>query len=140
MARSNHVVVKGDITGDIYYDVFSQNGKSTPFLRVYLMIDGNQIAKEVKGLRVVFYGPLAEPTEGYPQKGSRILVEGHIQMRRAPNGSPTFEIVAEDVEFIRNVTWERGNRRQSELFASGQLPALVHIHANNDEQLPEFLP
>ncbi len=27
MARNNHVYVKGDITGDIYYDVFKLDGK-----------------------------------------------------------------------------------------------------------------
>jgi hypothetical protein len=46
-------------------------------------------------------------------------VEGHIQMRRAPNGSPTFEVVAEDVEFLRNITWERGQKRKEEMAARG---------------------
>jgi single-stranded DNA-binding protein len=120
MARSNNVVIKGDITSDIYYDVFTQSGKSVPFLRVYLMINGTPEAKDVKGLRVVFYGYLAELSEAHLQKGSRIHVEGHIQMRRAPNGSMTFEVVAEDVEFLRNITWERGQKRLDELAASGR--------------------
>ncbi len=120
MARSNNVVIKGDITSDIYYDVFTQSGKPVPFLRVYLMINGTPEAKEVKGLRVVFYGYLAELSEAHLQRGSRIHVEGHIQMRRAPNGSLTFEVVAEDVEFLRNITWERGQKRLEEMSANGR--------------------
>lgn len=120
MARSNITLIKGDITSDIYYDVFTQNGKAVPFLRVYLMVNGTPEAKEIKGLRVVFYGYLAELSEAHLQKGSRIQIEGHIQMRRAPNGNPTFEIVAEDVEFLRNITWERGQKRQEELAAKGR--------------------
>jgi single-stranded DNA-binding protein len=120
MARSNSVVVKGDITSDIYYDIFTQNGKSVPFLRVYLMVNGTPEAKEVKGLRVVFYGYLAELAEAHLKKGSRILVEGHIQMRKAPNGNLTFEVVAEDVEFLRNITWERGQKKLEVLAASGR--------------------
>ena len=120
MARSNIALIKGDITSDIYYDVFTQNGKAVPFLRVYLMVNGTPDAKEIKGLRVVFYGYLAELSEAHLQKGSRIQIEGHIQMRRAPNGSPTFEVVAEDVEFLRNITWERGQKRLEEMSANGR--------------------
>lgn len=120
MARGNHVTVKGDITSDIYYDVFTQGEKSVPFLRVYLMVNGGPDAREVKGLRVVFYGYLAEVAEAHLQCGSRIHVEGHIQMRRTPGGSIAFEVVAEDVEFLRNATWERGKKRLAELAASGR--------------------
>jgi single-stranded DNA-binding protein len=84
------------------------------------MINGTPEAKEVKGLRVVFYGYLAELAEAHLQTGSRIYVEGHIQMRRTPNGSIAFEIVAEDVEFLRNITWERGQKRLDEMSASGR--------------------
>lgn len=41
-------------------------------------------------------------------------------MRRAPNGSMTFEVVAEDVEFLRNITWERGQKRLEEMSANGR--------------------
>jgi len=84
------------------------------------MVNGTPEAKEIKGLRVVFYGYLAELSEAHLQKGSRIHVEGHIQMRRAPNGSITFEVVAEDVEFLRNITWERGQKRLEEMSANGR--------------------
>ena len=120
MARSNHVVIKGDITSDIYYDVFTQSGKPLQFLRVHLMINGAADAKEVKGLRVVCYGYLAESAEAHLQTGSRILVEGHIQVRKAPNGNLIFEVVAEDVEYLRNITWERGQKKLEEMAANGR--------------------
>lgn len=120
MACGNSVVITGDITGDIYYDVFTQNDKTIPFLRVYLMVNGTAEFKDVKGLRVVFYGNKAEEAEAHLEKGSRIHIQGHIQMRRAPNGSPTFEVVAENVEFLRNINWERGQKRKEEMAARRQ--------------------
>ena len=60
------------------------------------------------------------------QKGSRIGVEGHIQMRERPNTtSPTFEVVAEHVEFIRHIDYERGNQVMEELKARGKLPGFI---------------
>ena len=63
MAWNNHVAVLGDITGDIYYDVLQISNQSVPFLRVYMMINETREAREVKGLRIVFYGVLAELAE-----------------------------------------------------------------------------
>jgi len=73
------------------------------------MIEGSPGAKPVKGLRILVYGTLAELVFAHVQKGSRIGVEGHIQLRYRPNiQTPVFEIVAERVEFIRNIDYERG--------------------------------
>jgi len=68
------------------------------------------------------YGNLAEILYGHVQKGSRIGVEGHIQMRERPNStSPTFEVVAEHVEFLRHIDYDRGNQVMEELKARGKL-------------------
>jgi len=75
------------------------------------MIDGSPEAKPVKCLRILVYGTLAELVYGHVQKGSRIGVEGHIQMRNRPGiATPVFEVVAERVEFIRNIDYERGKQ------------------------------
>lgn len=87
MAQGNHVSVKGDITSDIYYDVLEVGDKQTPFLRLYMMIDGSREAYPVKGLRICLYGLLAELTYAHVQKGSRLFVEGHVQTRSRRNGS-----------------------------------------------------
>ncbi len=117
MAQGNFIWVRGDITGDIYFDYLrSQKEDPIPYVRLYLMIDGTPEAKPVRGLRILVYGSLAELVFGHVQKGSRIGVEGHIQMRQRPNiPTPVFEIVAERVEFIRNIDYERGKQVVAEL-------------------------
>ena len=121
MARNNRVAVQGDITGDIYYDVLQLANKPLPFLRVYMMINGSRGSKEVKGLRVVFYGILAELAEAHLQKGSRIEIEGHLQIRQVRNEGIVVEVVAEDVDFIRNIDWDKGRKRYQEMVAAGKI-------------------
>jgi len=120
MARNNRVSVQGDLTGDIYYDVIQKDGRVIPFLRVYMMINNSSTAGEVRGLRVMFYGLLAEEAEAHVQKGSRIEVEGHLQIRRIADEGVSVEVVAEDMDYIRNITWERGSKRLAEMAAAGK--------------------
>ena len=122
MAQGNFTWQRGDITGDIYFDYLRpQNQEPVPYVRMYLMIDGSPEAKPVKGLRVLVYGTLAELVYGHVQKGSRIGVEGHIQMRTRPNiPTPVFEVVAERIEFIRNIDYERGKQVIAELKQRGK--------------------
>jgi len=120
MARNNRVAVQGDLTGDIHFDVIKKDDRSIPFLRVYMMINGSSGAGEVRGLRVMLYGILAEEAEAHLQKGSRIEVEGHLQIRRTPDEGVSVEVVAEDIDYIRNITWERGAKRMAEMAAAGK--------------------
>ena len=122
MAQGNFTWQRGDITGDIYFDhLRPQNQDPVPYVRLYLMINGSPEAKPVKGLRVLVYGTLAELVYGHVQKGSRIGVEGHIQMRSRPNTTtPVFEVVAERIEFIRNIDYERGKQVIAELKQRGK--------------------
>ena len=48
-------------------------------------------------------------------------------MRRAPNGNPTFEIVVEDAEYIRNIDWERGARKKEQMIAEGRIPSRKNL-------------
>jgi single-stranded DNA-binding protein len=121
MARNNHVWVKGDITGDIYYDIFRLDGKEVQYLRLYMMIKGVKGAAGVKGLRACVYGPLAELVYGHVRKGSRLGVIGHIQQRRTRKGKMVFEIVASEVEFLRNIDWDTGERVRKDLVKRGLL-------------------
>ena len=62
-------------------------------------------------MRIIAYGALAELAYGHLQKGSRIGVEGHIQIReREDVGSFAFEVVANHIEFIRKIDYEKGNQ------------------------------
>lgn len=121
MSWNNRVAVLGDITGDIYYDVLQISNQPVPFLRVYMMINETREAKEVRGLRIVFYGVLAELAEAHLQTGSRILVQGHIQLRKGKNNVIVSEVVAEHVIYIRNFDQEKGNQRLKELKAAGKI-------------------
>ena len=73
------------------------------------------------GLRVCVYGPLAELVYGHVQRGSRLGVIGHIQVRNTRKGGQTFEIVAEEVEFLRNIDWEKGEQVHKDLVQRGLL-------------------
>ncbi|MDD5369138.1 MAG: single-stranded DNA-binding protein [Anaerolineaceae bacterium] len=130
MARNNHVWVKGDITGDIYFDVLKLDGKEVQFLRMYIMTKGVKGAAAVKGLRICVYGPMAELVYGYVHKGSRIGVTGHIQQRHTHDGKMVFEVVAAEVDFLRNIDWEAGARVRQDLVARG----LLHS-PNRDEDI-----
>jgi single-stranded DNA-binding protein len=132
MAQGNHVSVKGDITGDIYYDILDIGEKQTPYLRLYMMINGSREAYPVKGLRICMYGLLAELTYAHVQKGSRIFVEGHVQTRTRRNNEMIVEVVAEDVDFIRNIDYDRGNRVAEELRSRGMFNA---VNASGQNQL-----
>jgi hypothetical protein len=123
MAQGNICWVRGDITGDIYFDYLrSPDEEPIPYVRLYLMIDGSRDSKPVKGLRIMIYGALAELVYGHVQKGSRIGVEGHIQIRDRSDGNGViFEIVAERVEFIRNIDFERGRQTIADLKQRGKL-------------------
>ena len=121
MARNNLAWIKGDITGDIYYDNFHLDSKDVQYLRLYLMIKGVVGAAAVKGVRVCVYGPLAELVYGHVRKGSRLGVIGHIQQRTTRKGNQVFEVVAEEVEFLRNIDWEAGARVRQDLVERGLL-------------------
>ena len=110
MARNNLTWIKGEITGDIYYDIFRLEAKDVQYLRLYLMVKGVTGAAGVKGLRVCVYGPLAELVYGHVRKGSSLGVIGHIQQRTTQKGDFIFEIVAEEIEFLRNIEWQAGER------------------------------
>ena len=54
MARNNLTWIKGDITGDIYYDIFRLDGKDVQYLRLYLMIKGVFGARRSRGCAFAF--------------------------------------------------------------------------------------
>jgi hypothetical protein len=121
MARNNLIWIKGDITGDVYYDIFNLESKNVQYLRLYMMVKGVTGAASAKGLRICVYGPLAELVYGHVRKGSRLGVIGHIQQRTTRKGDFVFEIVAEEVEFLHNIEWEAGDRVRRDLVKRGLL-------------------
>jgi len=141
MARNNEVKLKGIVKDDIYYDVVEKDGRSLQFLRFLLTVPSSREAKELRGIRILAYGTLAEYIEAHIQPGSRVQVEGHIQMRTSAKGLAT-EVVAEDADFIQNINWARGRRKYEELKTAGLLSAdismPVYYMADYSNRLPEF--
>jgi len=133
MPRNNHVFVIGDITGDIYFDIFELSQKSLPFLRLMLMVPGTEGYKTVKGLRVVAYSTLAELSYGYVQLGTRVAVVGHLQSR-VRGREFILELVAEEIQFLRNADWERGEKGRLDLVAQGKMkPSYLELAPDLDE-------
>ena len=62
--------------------------------------------------------------------------QGHIQMRdRGDNASVVFEVVIEQIEFIRNINYERGNQVVSELRKRGRLISSIGTPAEMLENI-----
>lgn len=123
MARNNHVFIVGDLSGNIRFDVLRLGNADVQYLRINLFIKPIEGTSKVRGLPVVMYGPLAELVYGHVQTGSRVAVMGHIQQRITVKGFKSVEIVAEEVQFIRNIDWDRGEEARKGLVSSGQLRA-----------------
>ncbi len=120
MARNNFVFEYGEISEDIYYDVLKRDSKSTPYLRMHLVVSRTPDAPPLRGLRVCVYGYDAVWIQAGVYKGSRIAVMGHIQ-RRVHEGKNIFEIVAEDVQLLHNVNWEAAMEARKGLVDKGYL-------------------
>lgn len=97
MARNNMTWIKGDITGDNYFDIFRLDAKDIQYLRLYQIIKGVFGSAGVKGLRVCVYGPMAELVYGHVRKGSRLLGETGLARR------PLIELQATERLDIRKV-------------------------------------
>jgi single-stranded DNA-binding protein len=131
MSRNNHCFLIADLTGNIFFNYISIKGKEIPFLCLYGFVKSTPSAAQVDGLRIVAYGPLAELVYAYVQKGSRIFVIGHVQQREL-EGKIVTEVVAEEVQFLRNINWEMGVAKRQELVDRGELRP-HHVYDDRDE-------
>ena len=120
MTRNNSCQHMIDISEDIHFNVITLNGKKVAFLRMYGFVKAVAGASEVKGLRFLAYGPLAELIYAHVQKGSRLFIISHTQQRQA-EGRIFTEFVVEECQFIRNIRWEEGAAKRKELVARGEL-------------------
>ncbi len=120
MARNNFVFEYGEVTENIYYDVLKRDGKSTHYLRMHLFVSRTSDAPLLRGLRVCIYGWDAVWIKDAIMQGSKVAIMGHIQRRMHDNHS-IFEIVAEDVQLLFNVNWERGMETRKSLVEKGYL-------------------
>jgi hypothetical protein len=138
MTRNNscqHVI---DISSDILFDQVLIKGKPSGFVRLYGFVKGTPGANKVSGLRFIAYGPLAMLIYSHCMAGSRLFVISHVQ-QRVQNGKMFTEFVIEEVQYIRNINWERGKKCMADLIECGLLqPNYVdHDNANHEEGIEE---
>ena len=111
---NNAATIRGNLAYDPFFDYLEGKEGETPFTRFALAVDRQppRPAGPADHLLVVVYGDLAERVHPYLRKGSEVTVKGWIRAREGVNhhGEPmrVVEVVAEDVEFIRNINWEQG--------------------------------
>jgi single-stranded DNA-binding protein len=89
----------------------------TPFLRLYLAVDHARDGTSFP--RIVAYGDVAHQVHPYLQIGSKILVRGRYRQRKRTDKLETVhEFVVDEVVFVDNIDWERGNALQVEYASS----------------------
>ena len=115
MADSNNAVaVRGNLAYNPFFDYLEGKNGGKPFTRFALAVDRQppRPAGPADHLLVVVYDDLAERVHPYLRKGSEVEVKGWLRARMGVDhhGEPmrVVEVVAEDVEFIRNINWEQG--------------------------------
>ena len=121
MTRNNSCSFKIDVGDDKEFLRINLNGTPTAYTRFYGFVKGTTGANKVQGVRFIAYGPLAELIYAHIQPGSRVFVISHLQIRRDNKGNIFNEFVVEDVEYLRNINWDKGKEKMQELIANGEL-------------------
>ncbi len=104
MARNNLIWIKGDITGDIYYDLFKLDSQGHPVSAPIFNGQGGLWGgrRDMDCGYVCMGGPLAQLVYGHLRIGSRLGVIGHLQQRKTHKGDLVFEVVAQKKVKIYN--------------------------------------
>jgi single-stranded DNA-binding protein len=110
----NSIALKGNLARDPFFDYLSGRNSPVPFMRFVLAVDRHPPRREgTDYLQVVAYGQRALHDHAFLRQGSEILVEGWLRTREGTDdrGESMLrtEVVAEEITFLRNIEWERGN-------------------------------
>lgn len=113
----NQCIFMGNLTHDPYFRHIGST--RTPFLRFYLAVD--HVRDGTSFLRVVVYGDDAQQAYPYLRTGSKVLVRGRYRQRERTDKLETVhEFVVDEIVFLDNIAWERGNAFQEKCAASVQ--------------------
>ena len=110
----NAITLKGNLTADPFFDYLDGKESPVPFMRFILAVDRHPPRRAgTDYLQVVAYGQTAEHDHAFLRQGSEILVEGWLRSRNGTDndGQPAIrvEVVADEITFLRNIAWEKGN-------------------------------
>lgn len=106
MSSFNKVLLLGNVVKDIELKATPTGTQVAPFV-IALERPRTKDGKEATDyINVISFGKLAENVSRFCGKGSKILVEGHLQVRSydAKDGSKRYitEVIAETLTFVRN--------------------------------------
>jgi single-stranded DNA-binding protein len=102
----NDVFVVGQVQEEIRLDWLPrpvEHGGESARLSLRL-----QCGDQIRSLRVVVLGSLAELAHPYLQSGSRIAVDGYLRSRDPDTGRIYVELTARNVTFLENINWAAG--------------------------------
>jgi len=110
----NTVTLRGNLVSDPYFGFIDTADGQLPMMRFTLAVDRHPPRPSgTDYVQVCMYGPQAINSFAYLQQGSLILADGWIRSREGTDSSgkkmSRLEIVAEEITFLHNINWERGN-------------------------------
>ena len=122
----NDVELKGNLTRDPHFDYLDGRDGPVPFMRFTLAVDRHPPRQQgTDYLQVVSYGQSALHDHAYLRQGSEIFVEGWVRTRNGTDasGNPAtrIEVVAEEITFLRNIEWKRGDAAKTRSPKEGQV-------------------
>jgi len=110
MARNNFVFLRGNLTDAPFYALLEGRDGPVPFMRFTLAVD----SARTDFIYVVAYGDRALHDHAFLRRGSEVAVQGRLRSRRV-EGKVIYEVVADEVTFLRNIEWERGEKHWQEV-------------------------
>ncbi|MHC4619630.1 MAG: single-stranded DNA-binding protein [Planctomycetota bacterium] len=122
----NDVELKGNLTRDPHFDYLDGRDGPVPFMRFTLAVDRHPPRQQgTDYLQVVSYGQSALHDHAYLRQGSEVFVEGWVRTRNGTDtgGNPAtrIEVVAEEITFLRNIEWEKGQAAKMQHVEEGQV-------------------
>lgn len=120
----NTVVLKGNLTNEPFFDYLPGKDGPVPFMRFVLAVERHPPRpRGVDYIQVMAYGACATRSYAYLRAGSEIFVDGWLRIRDGKDergkAMLRYEVVADELTFLRNIEWERGNEALARLGNEG---------------------
>jgi len=100
MSGYNHVTLVGNLVKNPETEKVGKKTKTTFTIGVERYA-GKDTDPELDFFNVVTWGKLADITAEYLDKGSKVLVDGRVLVRREDTGKWLTEIIAENLKFLK---------------------------------------
>ena len=106
----NKVILSGRLTRDVE----TKTGKSTTFARTGIAVNRPTKAKEFDFFNLVAFGTTADFMAKYCQKGTKLLIEGHLNFSQYEDKQgqkkSSVSVIVDSVEFTESKSANQNNR------------------------------